>query len=333
MCVELKIVCNCRESFAEKDQNGYNDHFSQTSINFITNTIQGLGYPCVYFGGINELISLCSFKKSFPNEYFINLSDGLYQKNRRLQAPILLEILETNYSGSEPFAIALANNKSACKKILAYSSIVNMPSDVLIDNNNSIDIDKLQRLNYPVIVKPNAEGSSIGITQRSLVSTPDDVILYYNSPDISCFDSILAKEYISGYEVTSLIIGNNDDQIIFPLLICCGNKCYFDKEIMDIEVKQSRKRGYIHPNKFLSQNCINNIMHVTTEVKRSIGLRDIARIDFRITKDEEIFFIEVNSNPVLSGSSELGAICQIYNTTESQLLRYYVEAFLSRAQS
>lgn len=333
MCVELKIVCDCRETFAGKDGNGYSDHFSQTSINFIISKIQELGYSCVHFGGINELISLCSTKKSLPNEYFINFSDGLYQKNRRLQAPILLEILDTNYSGSEPFAIALANNKSACKKILASSSIINIPEDVLIDNNNTINIDRLQRLHYPVIVKPNAEGSSIGITQRSLVLTPDDVISYYNSPDMSCFDSVLVEKYISGYEVTSLIIGNNDDHIILPLLIYYNNKCYFDNEIMDIEVKRSRKRDYIHPNKLLSENCINNIMQATTEVKRYIGLRDIARVDFRITKEEEIFFIEVNSNPVLSGSSELGAICRIYNTSESQLLSYYVETFLNRVRS
>ncbi len=329
----FNIVCDCRETFVDKDKNAYNDHFSKKSINNIVNALIDLGYSSKHIGGINELIELCKTKEVLPDEYFINLSDGLSQKNRRLQAPILLEILGVHYSGSEPFAIALANDKATCKKLLSSSALFCVPKDVVIDRNQKINIEFIKELYYPVIVKPNAEGSSIGITPHSFIMSPEAVIDYYNSSEIHDFDSILVEEYVCGYEITSLIIGNNENHHVFPLLICYNSKTYFEKEIMDIEVKRSGQRKYVHPNKCLSNECVDKIINATIEVKKRIGLQDIARVDFRVTKDENIVFIEVNSNPVLSESSELGAICQIYDISQTQILDYYVKGFLSRVQN
>lgn len=329
MFKEFKIVCDCRESFI--DQSGdYNDHFSQKSINFIIEKLSKIGYRCIHFGGINDLIKLCQNKQVLENEYFINLSDGLYHKNRRLQAPILLEILGANYSGSEPLAIALANDKATCKKVLHSSGAVRVPQDVILEKSRTINMEKLITLSFPVIVKPNLEGSSIGITQNSLKSTPAEVVQYYLTTDIHKYDSVLVEEYIKGYEVTSLLVGNN---YVFPLLIRYNAKTYFENEIMDIEAKRNRQREYLHPNAYLSKECIDRIIQTTINVKECIGLRDIARVDFRVTNNEEIFFIEVNSNPVLSGSSELSAISRIYNTTEEEILNYYMQGFISRVQN
>lgn len=310
MCKEFKIVCDCREDFLQQSGE-YSDHFSKKSINFIIEKFSKIGYRCIHFGGINELIVLCQNRQLLENEYFINLSDGLYQKNRRLQAPILLEILGANYSGSEPLAIALANDKATCKKVLCSSGTVRVPQDVILENSSIINTKKLNALSFPVIVKPNSEGSSIGITQDSLKSTPEEVVQYYLTTEIHKYDSVLVEEYIKGYEVTSLFVGNN---YVFPLLIRYNAKTYFENEIMDIEAKRNHLREYLHPSVYLSAECIDKIIQATINVKECIGLRDIARVDFRVTNNEEIFFIEVNSNPVLSGSSELSAISRVYNS-------------------
>lgn len=331
MKIQLKIICDCRESFTN-NKNAYNDHFSKKSIEHIVDLINTLGYNCIHYGGINNLIQLYNSKQKLKDEYFLNFSDGLTQKNKRLQAPILLELLEVKYSGSEPFAIALANNKHVCKKMFKNNKYIHIPNDLLIFKNEINEIN-LSLLRFPVIIKPNDEGSSIGITKESLVTSKENILSYLKTY-FKSFDSALIEEYIQGYEVTSLIIGNNSNQEqILPLLIECEGKAYFDKEIMDKEAKRMRKRTYVNPSNYLSQNCITELVEATKIIKETIGLKDIARVDFRVTTDEKIYFIEVNSNPVLSGSSELGAIEKIYNISEKLVIKNYIESFLNRVQS
>lgn len=330
MSIELKIICDSREKLNHNaNETAYSDHFSKKSIDDIVDIIDSLGYNCHHFGGIYDLLELCNRNISLPNDYFINISDGLFQKNKRLQAPVLLELLDTNYSGSEPFAVALANNKYISKKIVKTETKVCVPNDYLVVNGQ---INKLNTFNYPIIIKPNDEGSSIGISKDSLVENEIDALKYLNSFTKE-FNNALIEEYVSGYEVTSLIIGNEKNEKVYPLLIKVDNIAYFDNLIMDKQIKMQHKRTYVNPNEYLSTKCITKIISATKSIKKCIGLNDIARVDFRIKKDETIYFIEVNSNPVLSKSSEIGEIEKIYNISISELINSYIKAFINRVQS
>lgn len=330
MSIELKIICDSREKLNNNaNEKAYSDHFSKKSIDDIVDIINSLGYNCHHFGGIYDLIELCNRNVSLPNDYFINISDGLFQKNKRLQAPVLLELLGTNYSGSEPFAVALANNKYISKKIVNMETKICIPNDYLVVNGQ---INNLNTFNYPIIIKPNDEGSSIGISKDSLIENEIDALTYLSSFTKE-FSNALIEEYVSGYEVTSLIIGNEKGEKVYPLLIKVDNIAYFENLIMDKQIKMQHKRTYVNPNEYLSTKCITEIISATKSIKKCIGLSDIARVDFRIKKDETIYFIEVNSNPVLSKSSEIGEIEKIYNTSTSELIDSYIKAFINRVQN
>ncbi len=330
MSIELKIICDSREKLNNNaNEKAYSDHFSKKSIDDIVDIINSLGYNCHYFGGIYDLIELCNRNVSLPNDYFINISDGLFQKNKRLQAPVLLELLGTNYSGSEPFAVALANNKYISKKIVNMETKICIPNDYLVVNSQ---INNLKTFNYPIIIKPNDEGSSIGISKDSLIENEIDALNYLSSFTKE-FSNALIEEYVSGYEVTSLIIGNEKDEKVYPLLIKVDNIAYFENLIMDKQIKMQHKRTYVNPNEYLSTKCITEIISATKSIKKCIGLSDIARIDFRIKKDGTIYFIEVNSNPVLSKNSEIGEIEKIYNTSAPKLIDSYIKTFINRVQN
>lgn len=330
MSIELKIICDSREKLNNNaNEKAYSDHFSKKSIDDIVDIINSLGYNCHHFGGIYDLLELCNRDISLPNDYFINISDGLFQKNKRLQAPVLLELLDTNYSGSEPFAVALANNKYISKKIVNIETKICVPNDYLVVNGQ---VNKLNTFNYPIIIKPNDEGSSIGISKDSLIENEIDALKYLSSFTKE-FNNALIEEYVSGYEVTSLIIGNEKNEKVYPLLIKVDDTAYFDNLIMDKQIKMQHKRTYVNPNEYLSAKCITKIISATQSIKKCIGLSDIARVDFRIKKDETIYFIEVNSNPVLSKSSEIGEIEKIYNINTSELINSYIKAFINRVQN
>lgn len=97
------LISDFREDYPStlsEDNILFNDHPKRESIFEIIEIIQNLGYDCEYFGGIKDLINAVNSNMKFKDSFFINLTDGMSQEYARVQAPVLLEILNVPYSGS-----------------------------------------------------------------------------------------------------------------------------------------------------------------------------------------------------------------------------------------
>ena len=222
--------------------------------------------------------------------------------SRKAQSAILLEMLDVPYAGSDPLARLMAGNKAYAKKII--SEHLNTPLGVTIYNYSSIP----SRLTFPVVIKPNREGSSIGITQESLCRSMQEVQRY--SPDIlDRFQEVLIEEYIEGYEITCFIIGNKGNYYLTEPVMCeyDGVK-YFDDFVFGTEEKSSGNRKEYIAQQFLSRTEVNLIRQAAQTAFETLCMRDFARVDFRLQKNGSLFFIEINGNAVVSESSEIGVI-------------------------
>ena len=69
---------------------------------------------------------------------------------------------------------------------------------------------------------------------------------------------------------------------------------------------------------------------MTLKIAKALNLRDIVRIDYRITPDNEIFFLEANTVPRVSITSELGFICKKRDWDYASVLSNYIEAICDR---
>ena len=129
---------------------------------------------------------------------------GKYGEDGTVQG--LLEFAKIPYTGSGILGSAIAINKILSKKILRYENIIT-PDYIAADFKNKPCLSELKNflnkmLAYPVIVKPNTEGSTIGI---NIVN--DDTQLEYAVSDALKYDSkILIEKYIKGRELTVSII-------------------------------------------------------------------------------------------------------------------------------
>ena len=83
--MEYLLLCDCRENLKNYsiDDELYNDHPSIKNINEILDSVNSLGYPCQYFGGVPEIISAIEKKENFCNCIFLNFTDGRGQKYSR----------------------------------------------------------------------------------------------------------------------------------------------------------------------------------------------------------------------------------------------------------
>lgn len=325
------LVSDFREDYPStltEDNILYNDHPKKESILEIIEIIRKLGYDCDYFGGVKELINAANLKQTFKDSFFINLTDGMSQKYGRVQAPVLLEILNVPYSGSGVFGSALMNNKYYSKRALDSKNIT-MPRDTLVTSYIDLDTAFFYEVSFPVIVKPNHEGSSVGISQNNVCLSVDSVKRQIDKL-LPLYDEIIIEELIIGKDLTSLIIGNPDDIRINQSLITELH----NKEPLAIygAIEKVQKLRSLHlAEEVFDQTIVDSVSRCSENIFSHLHASDIARIDYRISdKDNKIYFLEINSAPRFSTNTELGFICKKRNWPIDKIIGTYIETSLKR---
>lgn len=330
--MKFLIICDYRENLknyiATDETTIYNDHPTQKNISEIIAALNTLGYKCEYFGGIPELIHAINNKLSFEDCIFLNFTDGMDENYSRVQAPALLDILKTPYSGAGVFASVLMNNKHFCKQALMNTPII-MPKSCIVNSILPLDIHSFADWKFPVIIKPNCEGSSIGITQTNVCHTMDD-IKRECSKLLHDFEEIIIEEYILGIDVTNYLIGNGETYAINEVI----SSELFNKSpyaVYGAIEKRNKLRNLFLNDEYLPSNVVNTIKSQSVFIANTIGARDICRIDYRVNPVTwKINFIEINSAPRFSSTSEIGFIAKKQNISFSHMVKHYIETVLNR---
>ncbi|HHI03125.1 MAG TPA: D-alanine--D-alanine ligase [candidate division Zixibacteria bacterium] len=206
----------------------------------------------------------------------------------------LLDLVGIPYTGSGVLASALAMNKFMAKKIFIVNDIPT-PDFFIIDYKqnlslNDIDDKIISQLNYPAIIKPVNQGSSVGL---SLVKDSNGlekalkIGFHYDS-------KLLFEEYISGREITVGILG---DQIL-PLA-----EIIPQSGIYDYEHKYTDGRStYICPAD-LPDNLADKIGSLGLKAFKALDCAGFGRVDFRLTDNGQAYCLEVNTLPGMTTHS------------------------------
>lgn len=327
---KIEILCDYQENFESESNEGYiNDHQTKETFIEIENAIKSLGYYCEIFGGVPELLLAQNTKTDLSDRIFLNLSDGLNHQYSRVQVPILCDILGVRYSGGNPFTVALTSNKFYTK--LAVEKIgIPVPWGILVTTNNIPDHKTLNTIPYPVIVKPNCEGSSVGIDSSSICY--DFKQLYsklFNM--LKKYSEIIVEQFIAGYDITNFIIGNIGNYPLNQTLVALrDNKVIENEAIMSINDYINLKNSYENAVSCISEATNKKILNYTQTIVSKLDVYDIARIDYRVTKSEQIYFLEVNTVPAIHKRTQAGAVCKILNMPFEKFLNIYVTSVYKR---
>lgn len=328
----IKIVCDFREDFENLSSGDifFNDHPTRKSIEEICDILNNSGYTCEIFGGVNQLINAYNQKIDLTQSLLINMSDGLIQPYSRIQVPMLCEMLNAKYSGSPIFAVALMNNKHYTKLTVKEIGI-KFPKGILIklSYKKHFSLRDIQLPAFPLIVKPNTEGSSIGISDSSVCYNMEQLEIAINA--LCHFNEVIVEEYIPGYEITNLIIGNPGDyRFNEVILTSIYDKILLTQEVLGLREKSQKLRKQYNASEFISSDLCSKIQQTSRYIFEHIGARDIARIDYRVTETGEIYFLEINSVPRVSSTSECAIICQNHNISFKEILLEYVDTINTR---
>lgn len=324
----LYIVCDYREQFPSEIEGEkiYNDHISKKALEDLIYTIHKCGYNVEYLGGVNELIDYYHNERKMSEGIYINLNDGRNEKHKRGQTPLLLELLGVSYTGCDPFHALLASDKYFTQLCLRQNHIL-CPQSVLI--NNADNIEEIYTLSPPLIVKPNYEGSSIGVDSSNF-STNHKYAIAKASDLLNSFDEVIVEEYISGYEVTNLIISNKKSGKILlneALVISLNEQFYLHSEIFGIEEKSSNLRKYWRAHQLLPKNLTDKIAQLSEQIVKILKLPNFVRIDYRI-KGDDVYFLEVNTNPAFGQTSDVGKLCKLAGYTFEDFVAIFIASLI-----
>ncbi|MGG0658717.1 D-alanine--D-alanine ligase family protein [Rummeliibacillus pycnus] len=214
---------------------------------------------------------------------FLALHGGIGE-NGQLQA--LFDIYGIQYTGSCYESSLLAMNKIISKELMAFNGINTPRWDIY-------DFEKeLPEINYPVVVKPNDNGSSIGVV---ILNNSDDLHTALEGiKDIS--HTILIEEKIEGREFSVGIIGKT----ALPVIEIIPKKGFFDYQ----SKYQAGASEEISPAN-IPDSLAEELQNTALKVYNLLGLKVYSRIDFIVDKDNVIYCIEANSLPGMTQTSLL----------------------------
>jgi D-alanine-D-alanine ligase len=267
--------------------------------------------------------------KSTKVDLVFNIAEGTHGRGREAQVPAILNFLGIPFSGSDETTLAISLDKALTKRYLSTYGI-RTPAYCLLE---SPEIPADFPLHFPVIVKPNAEGSSKGISDLAVADDRSELEAIL-AKDFSLYrEPMLAEEYITGREFTVGVLGNGTAETVFePMEISSlggenGNLIY------SYQVKKDYKKyiGYRCPPNLSPALCAE-MKETALRIYEALKCRDFSRIDFRLSEDGKLYFIEVNPLPGLApGYSDypmLAEFCGVdYRTLvlsvlNSALMRY-----------
>lgn len=255
------------------------------------------------------------FKKSVFNhldDFVLNFDFGYNSRIRNMRVPSFCENYNIKYFNPDPYVQVLCQDKFMTEKF-AENFGIKVPKSLLVFSH-SYTKEILMNFEYPIIIKPNYESESIGITQNSIVENIEqaDVVIQQLLED---FDGILVEEYIDGAEVAITIIEDENTcffeevELILPELDGIKYQAYTAeiKQKVGIEIRKSC---------YLSEKDIFNLK----QLYQNLSPNKLVRVDGRI-RNSEFYLIEINANPGLYPKSVVPKTFNLNGYTYDEMIQ------------
>lgn len=265
-------------------------------------------------------------------DLIFNTAEGSRGRFREGFYPALFEQLGIPYTGSDAYVCTTTLDKRTTKMLLnAYG--VPTPRWRFVDSMERLNGHSLR---FPLIVKPNFEGSSKGITGDSVVEDTEALTHRVARLLVDYPAGVLVEEFIVGRDLVVPFlegVSPNTDGVLEPG-VYDYQAAYLDKKypIYDFEMKSNGFDSVsVKVPADITERTRATAIRTSGRVFRILGIRDVGRVDFRVTEDGAIYFLEVNALPSLEqGASVYLAAALMGLTTPGEVLGAIVRSAIAR---
>ncbi|MHC1733257.1 MAG: D-alanine--D-alanine ligase [Bacteroidales bacterium] len=219
------------------------------------------------------------------------------------------------YTSCDAFVSALTFNKQACKLYLNEYGIP-MTGGLLIRKGQQFDAAAIvNQIGLPCFVKPNASGSSFGVTKVKEVAD------FGNAVETAFAEGheVLVESFMKGTEVACGVVKTRQKKIIMPVTEVVPKKEFFDYEAKYTEGFSDE----ITPAR-MSEEITSQIQELSSEIYDILGCRGIVRVDFIVTEDGPQF-LEINTIPGMTPESIIPRQAAVFGISQTDLYSMVLE--------
>lgn len=227
-----------------------------------------------------------------------------------------LEEIGIPYTGSGAEASRLAFHKHLAKECFLRAGLATPRFHVITPSHALSDIRRhATRLGFPLVVKPDAQGSSLGVTILHDEAGLNEAINIARELD----DTILLEEFIAGEEWTVPIL---DNRALLPIRIGTSHH-FFDFEAKYLDHKTDYQVIDDPENRLAAR-----LQQVSVRACQTLGCRGISRVDLRVDDQSRIWILEVNTIPGMTSHSLVPKSAGAQGWTMSRLCEEIIHSAL-----
>lgn len=334
MGLKVALIYNLKRDVKNNDLplDYYSEFDSKETIRSIASALRSGGHEVFLVEADKGLLNW--FQNNRVDIVF-NIAEGLYGESRESRVPAILDFLDIPYTGSGVLTLGLALNKALTKKLLDQAKIPTPKYKLFKTPNGISDFGK----RYPLIVKPNSEGSAKGISISSVVWNKAELIREVERTCRTYNQEILVEEFIEGKELTVGILGNGSP-FVLPILEIDFSSCkpsgeyFYTWKVKEYEKEVEESLGLTpiwHCPARLSEEESRKVTDVALKAHSVIGCVDFSRIDIRLSNEGIPYVLEVNPLPGLDPKdSNLPYIAKCAGLSYADLINKILELALER---
>ena len=225
-------------------------------------------------------------------DYALIIIHGTPGEDGKLQG--YLDMMGIPYSSCSQVSSTITFDKVSTKRAVAQRGI-NVAKEVFLHKGETYSVDEIvAELGLPLFVKPNASGSSFGVTRVTEKEQIDEAVRLAFSES----EEVLIEECITGREFGCGVLITKEEELVLPITEIVSKNAFFDYEAkytagMSDEITPAP----------ISEEWAEMLAHDAVEAYKACRCRGIVRIDFIITEEGKAYIIEVNSIPGMSSGS------------------------------
>jgi len=241
-----------------------------------------------------------------------------------------LELMKVRYTGCNPRGLLLSRDKVLAKRILLQQRILT-PGFVAMPKGKRVGVP--EHLRYPLFVKSAVDDASLGISQASIVNSAAKLKERVAFIHQHTGSDALVEEYIEGSELYVSIVGN-DKLTAYPIweigYVNDASRTLIATRQTKWNAEYRRQHGIdSFAAKGLSKSLRMHIEATAKHIYQALSLTGVGRIDFRLSSDNQLYFLEANANPNLSADEDLAASAALAGDDYATLLKKIVKLGLS----
>ncbi|MEG0811103.1 MAG: ATP-grasp domain-containing protein [Eubacterium sp.] len=266
------------------------------SLDRITDAFEKLGYLYKIFEPSNDIRVLHDIEAYGPDlcyvldSYYVEEVDGEFVK---FDYRSTLDKIDVLCTGSSMESAAICLDKLEAKKYVKELNIMT-PESITVRN----ETDLLSINFYPIILKPINEGEGKDVY---LCNNDQEAIKYIHEM-LKKYSIVMAEEYIDGLEINVGVLGNaNMAKALIPVELE-----FLTGKIYDYTAKSNHYSVIHHVPARVNNVMIERISNISEAIYQKLKCNGITRIDYRV-RGNEIYFLEINTQPSLSHTANIGA--------------------------